>query len=156
MSNWGKLPAEEDKEFNEWYDKYVPACGKCDTLAGEIIRAINRLVYRWYNDGDTVDRYGGNVYNHNRACDTFLCKNVVGYVTLSGVSEFDFEDAVCKRLKFIYEYLKNHTELFETPNIEDCLDDAPYEPWEEDEWEEDEWDEEDEWEDEDFDEDEER
>ena len=52
--------------------------------------------------------------------------------------------------------MKNHTELFETQNIEDCLDDAPYEPWEEDEWEEDEWDEEDEWEDEDFDEDEER
>ena len=22
MSNWGNLPAEQDKEFNEWYDKY--------------------------------------------------------------------------------------------------------------------------------------
>ena len=134
--NWGRLPADADKEFNEWYDKYVPGCGKCDTLAGEIIRAINRLVYRWYNDGDTVDCYGGNVYNHNRACDTFLCKHVIGYVTLSGVSEFDFEDAVCKRLKFIYDYLKKNPKLFETLNNEDCLDNAPYEPWvEEENWE---------------------
>lgn len=132
--NWGRLPADADKEFNEWYDKYVPAYDKCDTLAGEIIRAINRLVYRWYNDGDTVDCYGGNVYNHNRACDTFLCKHVVGYVTLSGVSEFYFEDAVCKRLKFIYEYLKKHSELFGVSNNEDCLDNAPFEPWKDD-WE---------------------
>lgn len=139
MSNWGRLPAEADKEFNEWYDKYVPISGNCNTLAGEIIRAINRLVYRWYNDGDTVDMYGGNVYNHNRACDNFLCEKVKGYVTLSGVTEFDFEDVVCKRLKFIYEYLKNNPQLFETPNIEDCLDNAPYEPWEEEEDDEEDW-----------------
>ena len=144
MTNWGKLPVDADKEFDAWYDKYVPSSGNCETLAGEIIRAINRLVYRWYNDGDTVDCYGGNVYNHNRAADDFLCGNVAGYVTLSGVSEFDFEDAVCKRLKYIYDYLKSHPEVFETPNKVDCLDNAPYEPWEE----EDEWDEEDYWEDE--------
>ena len=132
MSNWGNLPAEQDKEFNDWYDQYVPACGKCNTLAGEIIRAINRLVYRWYNDGDTVDRYGGNVYNHNKACDTFLENHVWGYHTLRGISEFDFCEAVCKRLKYVYNYLKNHEELFTTPNEEDCLDNAPYDPWPED------------------------
>ena len=132
MSNWGNLPVEQDKEFNEWYDKYVPACGKCDTLAGEIIRAINRLVYRWYNDGDTVDRYGGNVYNHNKACDDFLCERVAGYATLRGIGEWDFEAAVCKRLKFVYDYLKKNPKLFEVPNGEDCLDNAPYDPWEDD------------------------
>ena len=134
MSNWGNLPAKENEEFENWYDKYVPSCGKCDTLAGEIIRAINRLVYRWYNDGDTVDRYGGNVYNHNKACDTFLQNHVWGYKTLCGIGDFDFQDAVCKRLKYVYIYLKNHEELFTTPNEEDCLDNAPYEPWGEDEW----------------------
>ena len=132
MSNWGRLPEKEDKEFDAWYDKYVPSCGKCDTLAGEIIRAINRLVYRWYNDGDTVDRYGGNVYNHNKACDNFLCERVAGYVTLRGIGEWDFESAVCKRLKYVYDYLKKNPKLFEVPNGEDCLDNAPYDPWEED------------------------
>ena len=133
MSNWGNLPAEQDKEFNAWYDKYVPACGKCDTLAGEISRAINRLVYRWYNDGDTVDWYYGSEYNYNRACDTFLENHVYGYRSLGGIEEWDFEDAVCDRLKFVYDYLKNHEELFITPNDVDCLDDAPYEPWYDDE-----------------------
>ena len=103
MTNWGKLSEEDDKKFNDWYDNYVPSWGKCDTLAGEIIRAINRLVYRYYNDGDTVDEYGGSEYNHNRACDNFLCEHVKGYETLSGIDYYDYEDAVCNRLKFVFD-----------------------------------------------------
>ena len=137
--NWGGLPEKENKEFDAWYDKYVPAYGNCETLAGEIIRAINRLVYRYYNDGDTVDDYCGNEYNHNRACDNFLCSHVKGYVTLGGIDEFDFEDAVCNRLRFIYDYLKANPQLFETPNTGDCVANAPYEPWEDDNDEEEEW-----------------
>ena len=131
MANWGNLNKEDDKKFEEWTDKYVPSMGKCDTLAGEIIRAINRLVYRYYNDGDTVDRYYGSCYNHSKACDNFLCDNVIGYVSLSGV--YNFEKSVCERLKFIVDYLTNNPQLFETPNEKDCLDNAPYELYYDDE-----------------------
>ena len=34
------------------YDKLVPGSGKADTVEGEMLRAINRIVYRYYNDGD--------------------------------------------------------------------------------------------------------
>ena len=30
----------------------VPAGGKADTLEGETLRAFDRVVYRWFNDGD--------------------------------------------------------------------------------------------------------
>lgn len=33
---------------------YLPVSGKADSLAGELIRAINRIAYRFYNDGDQV------------------------------------------------------------------------------------------------------
>ena len=32
----------------------VPMEGKADSMAGEIIRAISRIGYRYYNDGDQV------------------------------------------------------------------------------------------------------
>lgn len=35
-----------------FFEVLVPSSGKADTVAGEIARAINRLGYRWYNDGD--------------------------------------------------------------------------------------------------------
>ena len=34
------------------YDKLVPSSGDAETLEGEMLRAINRLIYRYYNDGD--------------------------------------------------------------------------------------------------------
>ena len=36
------------------FEELVPLEGKADTLAGEIVRAISRIGYRFYNDGDQV------------------------------------------------------------------------------------------------------
>ena len=45
--------ASSDKDkVNALFDVLVPDSGKSDTLAGEIIRAVTRIGYRWYNDGD--------------------------------------------------------------------------------------------------------
>lgn len=45
--------ASSDKDkVNALFDILVPDSGKSDTLAGEIIRAVTRIGYRWYNDGD--------------------------------------------------------------------------------------------------------
>lgn len=41
-----------DWQFEHLFDVLVPSSGKCDTLAGELIRAINKIEYRWFNDGD--------------------------------------------------------------------------------------------------------
>ena len=45
----------------------VPDCGPADTVGGEIVRAANRLVYRYLNDGDMVGIEYGNV-TCNPAC----------------------------------------------------------------------------------------
>jgi hypothetical protein len=34
------------------YDKLVPGNGDAETVEGEMLRAINRIIYRYYNDGD--------------------------------------------------------------------------------------------------------
>lgn len=38
--------------LSELFDEFVPGQGKCETLAGELIRAVNRVGYRYFNDGD--------------------------------------------------------------------------------------------------------
>ena len=55
--SWGGLNAADDAQWNEWWEEYVPSEGKCDTVGGEIMRAMSRIVYRYYNDGDTVEEY---------------------------------------------------------------------------------------------------
>ena len=134
MSNWGRLSIKEDKQWQSWENDYMPPSGKADTLAGEIIRAMDRIVYRWYNDGDTVDEYGGSEYNHCKGANFFLMEHVPGFETLESktlgfFSDNEYEDEVCKRLKFVYNYLSNHPEVFETENTEDFLDLSPFEPY---------------------------
>lgn len=36
------------------FDDVVPDNGAADNLYGELVRAINRIGYRWYNDGDKL------------------------------------------------------------------------------------------------------
>ena len=45
--------------FEPIIDKYMPTWGEGETMASQIATAINKLVYKWYNDGDVFD----NTYN---------------------------------------------------------------------------------------------
>ena len=49
-----------EKKIDELFDELVPFEGKCDSLAGEIIRAFCRIRYRYYNDGDQIGIGYGN------------------------------------------------------------------------------------------------
>lgn len=40
------------KEYNELYEKMVPGQGSCNTLNGELIRAVSRLSYEYFNNGN--------------------------------------------------------------------------------------------------------
>ena len=48
-----------EKRLSILFDKLVPGSGNSDSVEGEIIRAVNRIIYRWGNDGDHFARgYG--------------------------------------------------------------------------------------------------
>ena len=139
-NNWGGLNAADNEFHDAMYDRYVPACGKCDTLGGEILRAINRIVYKFYNDGDTVARYYSSGYNHSYGAEKFLYKHVPGYYLMRDITDdTDFESAACKNLKTVVDYLRENPALFEVKNAEDFLDLSPYEEWPEEDEEYDEW-----------------
>ena len=50
-SYWNREGAY-DKEYQEMYDRLVPSSGSSETLFGELIRAISRLSYDYYNNGN--------------------------------------------------------------------------------------------------------
>lgn len=43
------------RKFEGLLDKYVPDMGEGETMASQICTAVNKLVYKWYNDGDVYD-----------------------------------------------------------------------------------------------------
>ena len=42
-------------KFDGICDKYLPISGEGETLASQIVTAVCKLVYKWYNDGDVYD-----------------------------------------------------------------------------------------------------
>lgn len=45
----------EGKNYDAAVEKYLPTMGEGDNKATQIVTAVNRLVYKWYNDGDVYD-----------------------------------------------------------------------------------------------------
>ena len=95
-----------EEQKNEWAameDRLMPTSGKAETVAGEIIRAVDRIWYRWYNDGDKINvGYGKETCNGTAR---FLEK---GYTK--------FTDRLVDEM---YAFIKARPELETTPNAED-------------------------------------
>jgi hypothetical protein len=114
---------EIDAYIDEWFDKLIPECGKADTVAGEILRAMCRINYRWYNDGDYAG-YGYGIETAGSAC-TYLIgfSDLEWYVeTLLNITP-DHDDAYEKALielcSAIIDYLESHKDLFDEANNDD-------------------------------------
>lgn len=115
-----------EKEISEMSEKLVPRSGKANTVAGEILRAINRIGYRKYNDGDHIGvGYGKETVN---PAARYLMKNcndkVKNIITkIWGIQEEDDYDKELDKLKFeVLIYLISNPELKTTENMEDMWD----------------------------------
>ena len=42
-------------KFEAVSDKYLPVRGEGETKATQIVTAVSKLIYKWYNDGDVYD-----------------------------------------------------------------------------------------------------
>lgn len=135
--DWGYF----DK-FKEVIDKYMLPRGEGDTVASQIVTAINKLVYKWYNDGDVYD----NTYWPDGWCNdlssyaNWLYKNV-GATMLGNIgfceTHSDYE-LILKELAdtFLNEDVLAKYEIEKIGTIYEC--DGIFqisEEWEDDEFE---------------------
>lgn len=107
------------------FEELVPTSGKCDSLAGEIIRAASRIGYRFFNDGDQLGiGYGKETCN---AAGRFLIKRtnekIAGIVCdMFGLYAEEMYEAKLKDLlDAVVEYVEGNPELRQT-ETEDMFD----------------------------------
>lgn len=124
------------EKINGLFEELVPISGKADTVAGEIVRAVSRIGYRWLNDGDKVGiGYGKETCN---APARYLAAKAGSRVERAVSDMWELygpDDLYEERLQTLFEetykYIKQHPELKASPNTEDMWD------WydkDEDEW----------------------
>lgn len=115
-----------EQKINALFSELVPVSGKADTVAGEIIRAISRIGYRNYNDGDHVGvGYGKETCN---PAARYLMRKAGDEVAdaIADLWGLEPDDLYDKRLAEVEEkvlrYIEQHPELKATPNSEDMWD----------------------------------
>ena len=121
-----------EERINALFEELVPASGKADTVAGEIIRATCRIGYRWVNDGDQLGiGYGKETCNPAArylgwTCDDDKIASLLWNLMYDPIYDDSYDgayDAALKRLmESILDYLDEHPELKTTQNTADMWD----------------------------------
>lgn len=132
------------KIYDVW-DKLADACvptkGKADTVGGEIIRAISRIMYRRCNDGDYIGIDYGNITCNAPA--RYLMEIIKDRRVINTIKDMWGEYYSIPYMhhlaSLICKYLIKNIELFEKPNHDDMLDWHTYEDEHSDDDEEDDY-----------------
>ena len=144
-------------KFEALIDKYMPMRGEGETKASQIVTAVNKLVYKWYNDGDVYDNsyaldgwandlsdYANWLWEHTDSNE--LLENIFNCYNNS-----QYEDLLRELSDMLLdeEYLEEQNKIEKVGTIYKCDGAFKYvEHYEEDE--EDDYEEEDEYEDEEY------
>ena len=119
------------EKINKMFEDHVPMSGKAETVGGEIVRAICRIGYRWFNDGDQVGvGYGNETCNAAARYLMKKCPDEIGDA-VCGIwgcySEKVYDAGLNVLEELIVDYLEKNPDVFEEKNEEDMWD---YREWE--------------------------
>ena len=136
-------------KFTDLIDTYMPSCGEGKTMASQICTAINKLIYKWYNDGDVYDnRYALSGWcNDLSSYANWLNKyiNAIELIWITGIRTDGQYENLLKELADKYldaEYLAEMANKPKVGSIYDCEGCFKFiEDWGEEEDEDEDWDE---------------
>ena len=117
----------EDDPMLVMFHELVPDVGKADTVAGEVVRAMHHILYRFENDGDLFYTQGGFDSNVAQAAayvgektDTL---DMFTRIVEESLEDEDYIDAVNDDiLPEVEDYLEKHPEMFAESNEESYAD----------------------------------
>lgn len=132
-------------KFEGITDKYMQPTGEGETKASQLVTAINKLVYKWYNDGDVYDNtyYLNGWWNDLSSYANWIYENYPdSHATLDSISEAHSEhgyELILKQLADIFlkePFLTEENKKSAVGSIYDCEGIFKFEYYEEEEYEE--------------------
>ena len=136
-TDWGYF----DK-FETLIDKYMPSRGEGETVASQIVTAVNKLIYKWYNDGDVFDNthhlegwandlssYANWLYENTK--DAWKILNKINDCLTGSEYEDLLQELADKLLN--EEYLAEQSKVAKVGTIYDCDGKFKYEEWDDEE-----------------------
>tara|TARA_B100000497_G_scaffold61317_1_gene69618 strand:+ start:160 stop:618 length:459 start_codon:yes stop_codon:yes gene_type:complete len=126
------MTKERQKELEArsgvYFKQLVPNMGKCDTVEGEMLRAINKIIYRQFNDGDYFfEGYGCETAGPAHAYlinESPLAKRLNEIFSTTEFNYTQYDDTIYAALETILDYIDSVKGQY-TNNELDMLDSDP-------------------------------
>jgi hypothetical protein len=123
------MTKEKQKELEArsevYFAQLVPGMGKCDTVEGEMLRAINKIIYRKYNDGDYFfEGYGCETAGPAHSYlinESPIAKRLNEIFSATEFNYTQYDDTIYAALETILDYIDNVKGQYQ-PNETDMLD----------------------------------
>jgi len=136
-----------DKRISDLFEELVPGQGNADTLEGEMVRAVNRIGYRWFNDGDKYHTgYGTETAGNAHA---FLMEETpkevsekLGKIFKESWSDEDYEKEIEQAIKVVVDHVDSKDGKYTESKLDMFDTESYYQDEEEDEMDDDYYDEE--------------
>lgn len=127
MNNYWNDSGKYQKEFEMLFALHVPMSGNSNTLAGELVRAANKLTYDFYNNGMGNNTSGAiNFLFHHDVVDNTLHKTIHHYTTgriyNGDYGEDELHTAMVTMMDKTIEKILNEPQLEAIPNTRDIFD----------------------------------
>ena len=116
---------ESDDPIQTAFDLLVPSSGKADTEAGEAIRAMMKILYRDFNDGDVFyEGYGIETCGSPVAylCDQFNITSDFQYIAERQLKDQQYTDAIQEIADNILNAIYEDPQILVEPNTVDMYD----------------------------------
>ena len=120
---------------NALYSKLVPSMGNAGTMEGEILRAINKIVYRYYNDGDKYfEGYGCETAGPCHAFlvdDTPIGNSLKIIFDESSLNSKSYEQALDLALEKVLDFIESKDGKYEVSDVDMLNSESHFEEEEE-------------------------
>lgn len=113
-----------EKRLDALFQELVPPIGTADTVAGEIVRAVSRIGYRYYNDGDCINEgYGKETCNpaarYLRANAGKEVQELIDIIWERSCMPTLYEKMLNELIEAVIDYIEQNPQLKTTVNEDD-------------------------------------
>lgn len=127
MDNYWHDSGKYQEKFSVLFNRHVPPSGKSNTVAGELVRAANKLTYDFYNNGMGNNTSGAINFLHRHSAIDYDTYKTIHYYTTGRIYKGDYgEDKLHKAMVTMMdktiETILGNPMLEATPNSQDMFD----------------------------------
>ena len=117
---------DENSSYSILTNKYLPSRGQGDTKASQLVAATNKIIYGWYNNGDTISGDGNDLTSYANWIDRHIKEPEIRKILKDDFIDYNdtyyLSEIILPLIKFVFreDFLEGLTSQEIEDDIYEC------------------------------------